>query len=105
MRLFSVSKAVVAEWFKAVDLSAKLYWGDPREFEPRRQQHEVLLLVRVCVGRRQSFLQLSMYPFTAPAGVARNVPFMKVVDDHPERPCLSKDTFDLLSRQSLVVPF
>ena len=30
--------AIVAEWSKAVDLSLflKLYWGDPRAFEPHR---------------------------------------------------------------------
>ena len=35
--------AAVAEWSKAVDLSCslamKLYWGNPRAFEPRPQQH------------------------------------------------------------------
>lgn len=54
----------VAEWSKAVDLSLalalKLYWIDPREFEPRPQQYQVFLLPSVMYSQsccvRRSFI-------------------------------------------------
>ena len=46
---------VMAEWFKAVDLSFEnndesLYWSNPREFEPHSHQNHCFLLFSVfCV--------------------------------------------------------